>query len=140
MIPRQVQAVTSRELPGVQSQEQGLQLGHGNSHYQYNLGDTRIEHSLPKQAWGYWWIAAGHEPAACPCSPERYQYSGCNKRSVARRARKTILTLCAVRPHLECSIHIWSPQHRRDADLLEHIQRRATKMIRGMEHLPVRTG
>ena len=28
-----------------------------------------------------------------------------------------------------------SPQYRRDVDLLEHIQRRATKMIQGMEHL-----
>jgi len=29
-----------------------------------------------------------------------------------------------------------SPQHRKDMDLLESVQRRATKMIRGMEHLP----
>ena len=30
---------------------------------------------------------------------------------------------------------MWSPQCRRDVDLLEHIQRRATKVIQGMEHL-----
>ena len=30
---------------------------------------------------------------------------------------------------------MWSPQYRRDRELLEHIQRRATKMIHGMEHL-----
>jgi len=30
---------------------------------------------------------------------------------------------------------MWSPQYRRDMDLLEHIQRRATEMIQGMEHL-----
>jgi len=28
-----------------------------------------------------------------------------------------------------------SPQHRKDTDLLEQVRRRATKMIRGMEHL-----
>lgn len=36
--------------------------------------------------------------------------------------------------HLECCILVWSPQHRKDKDLLEHIQKRATKMIRELEH------
>ena len=31
---------------------------------------------------------------------------------------------------------MWSPQYRRHTDLLEHIQRRATKMIQGMEYRP----
>ena len=38
-------------------------------------------------------------------------------------------------PHLEYCIQMWSPQYRRDVDLLECIQRRATKAIHGMEHL-----
>ena len=40
-----------------------------------------------------------------------------------------------VRPHLEYYIQMWSPQYRRDMDLLERVQRRASDMIRGMEHL-----
>ena len=40
-----------------------------------------------------------------------------------------------MRPCLVYCVWIWSPHYRRDMGLLECIQRRATNMLQGMEHL-----
>jgi len=54
---------------------------------------------------------------------------GCIKRNVAIRSREGILPLCSalVQPHLQSCIWLWSPQHRKDMDLLERVQRRPQK-------------
>ena len=51
------------------------------------------------------------------------------------RLREVILHLYSVlvRPHMECCAQMWSPYYRRDVNLLELIQRKATKMFQGMD-------
>ena len=112
-----------------------LHTGLGNTGMNYEMGGSILSKTVKEKELGVSMNANMKVSEQCRIAASKgNQILGMIRRS---KEKSLIVPLykAIVRPHLEYCIQAWSPYIRKNIDMLDKIQRRATKLIPGLRDL-----
>ena len=107
----------------------------GNTGINYEMGGTILSKTVKEKDLGVTMNANMKLSEHCRIAASQgNQFLGMIRRNITYKENSMMIPLykAIVRPHLEYCIQAWSPYLRKDIDMLEKRQRRATKLIPGL--------
>jgi len=128
--------VTINQMRFNKSKCRALYLGRNNRMYQCRLGDDLLERSSAEKDLGV--LVDNRLAMSQKCVLLAKKFNGileCIKRGMASRSREMILTLYWSRLTWNIVSILGLLGTKKDRELLERVQERATEMIKGLEHL-----
>src|SRR5580692_7626088 len=115
-----------------------VHMGKSNKESEYKMGPNKIAVSKQEKDLGVIVDKSGKSSEQCIVAVKKANgMLGMIKRNIKFKSKSVIVKLnkSLVRPRLEYCIQAWSPHLRKDIDMIERVQRRATKMIEGFRDL-----